>query len=119
LRTIVKRFEIVCPVSAVTFPNGDRGFDVYDLDKWLDPFKRDDDDADAIVDAVSATGRALRAGKVHGRAAAPAASLAPEAVGKSGGALARSIVVALIGPVAKWHRQASPSSSPTDFTEIR
>ncbi len=48
-RRSVKRFEIECPVAAVIFPNGDRRFDVHDLDKWLDSFKRGDDDADAIV----------------------------------------------------------------------
>jgi hypothetical protein len=45
----VKRFEIECPVPAVIFPNGDRRFDVHDLNKWLDSFKNGDDDADAIV----------------------------------------------------------------------
>jgi hypothetical protein len=45
----VKRFEIECPASPVIFPNGDRRFDVHDLDKWLDSFKRGDDDIDAIV----------------------------------------------------------------------
>jgi hypothetical protein len=96
------------PVSRVTFPNSDRRFDVC---VWthLDPFKRDDDETDAIVDAVSAIGRALSL----------AASLAPDPVGEGGGALARRIAVALIGPVAKWHRQASAPLPPTRFTEGR
>jgi hypothetical protein len=45
----VKRFEIECPAAPVIFPNGDRRFDVHDLDKWLDSFKSGDDDADAII----------------------------------------------------------------------
>jgi hypothetical protein len=45
----VKRFEIECPVAAVIFPNGDRRYDVHDLDKWLDSIKNGDGDADAIV----------------------------------------------------------------------
>lgn len=45
----VKRFAIECPVAAVIFPNGDRRFDVRDLDKWLDSFKNRDDDTDSIV----------------------------------------------------------------------
>jgi len=45
----VKRFEIECPVAAVIFPNGDRRYDVHDLDKWLDFIKNGDGDADAIV----------------------------------------------------------------------
>ncbi|MDC7785108.1 hypothetical protein GJ689_21605 [Rhodoplanes serenus] len=45
----VKRFQIECPVPAVIFPNGDRRFDVQDLDKWLDSLKVGADDADAIV----------------------------------------------------------------------
>src|SRR5262249_50941589 len=36
----VKRFEIECPAPPVIFPNGDRRFDVHDLDKWLDSYKR-------------------------------------------------------------------------------
>ena len=47
----LKRFEIECPAVPVIFPNGDRRFDVHDLDKWLDSYKRGDGyaDADAIV----------------------------------------------------------------------
>src|ERR1700733_1284272 len=44
-----KRFQIECPATPVIFPNGDRRFDVHDLDKWLDSLKVGADDADAIV----------------------------------------------------------------------
>jgi hypothetical protein len=74
-------------------------------------------DADAIGDAVSATGRALRTAYTGQRQ--PGGELGTGGRQGGWGALAPRIAVALIGPVAKWHRQASPSSSPTDFTEIR
>ncbi len=45
----IKRFQIECTVTEVIFPNGDRRFDVHDLDKWLDSLKSGGDDADAIV----------------------------------------------------------------------
>lgn len=35
----VKRFKMECPVSPVVFANGDRRFDVKDLDGWLDSMK--------------------------------------------------------------------------------
>ena len=37
----VKRFAVECPVAPVVFPNGDRRFDVRDLDGWIDSFKVD------------------------------------------------------------------------------
>ena len=36
----IKRFEIECPISPVQFANGDRRYDVHDLDAWLDDLKR-------------------------------------------------------------------------------
>lgn len=47
----VKRFEIECPKPPTKFPNGDRRWDVQDLDAWLDFLKADaaDGDAEAIV----------------------------------------------------------------------
>jgi hypothetical protein len=45
-----KRFKVECPVTPVRFPNGDRRFDVRDLDAWLDTMKaRISTDADDIV----------------------------------------------------------------------
>jgi hypothetical protein len=35
----VKRFKTECPVSPVVFSNGDRRFDIQDLDGWLDSMK--------------------------------------------------------------------------------
>lgn len=48
-----KRFQIECPATPVTFPNGDQRFDVHDLDKWLDSLKVGVDDADAIISRLS------------------------------------------------------------------
>lgn len=45
----LKQFQSECPVPQVIFANGDRRFDVHDLDKWLDSLKSGSDDADAIV----------------------------------------------------------------------
>lgn len=47
----VRRFEIECPSSPVAFPNGDRRWDVQDLDRWLDSLKAGhaDHDADKII----------------------------------------------------------------------
>lgn len=33
------RFKIECPVEPVVFPNGDRRYDVKDLDCWIDAMK--------------------------------------------------------------------------------
>ncbi|MDR6302573.1 hypothetical protein GGQ85_000249 [Nitrobacter vulgaris] len=35
----VKRFKMECPCQAVVFPNGDRRYDVQDLDGWIDSLK--------------------------------------------------------------------------------
>jgi hypothetical protein len=35
----VKRFEAECDVAPIKFPNGDRRYDVHDLDAWLDRLK--------------------------------------------------------------------------------
>ena len=47
----VGRFKMECPCHPVAFPNGDRRFDVKDLDGWLDSLKagNSNEDADAIV----------------------------------------------------------------------
>jgi hypothetical protein len=47
----IKRFEIECPISPIAFPNGDRRYDVHDLDAWLDDVKHGTvyDDADQII----------------------------------------------------------------------
>lgn len=54
----VKRFQIECPAAEVIFPNGDRRFDVRDLDKWLDSLKDGGDDADEIVSRLGHDRRA-------------------------------------------------------------
>jgi hypothetical protein len=51
----VKRFEIECPVAAVVFPNGDRRFDVHDLDKWLAPARTPELDAAAVFSGPTYT----------------------------------------------------------------
>lgn len=38
----VKRFVAECDVTPVKFPNGDRRYDVRDLDAWLDRLKGGD-----------------------------------------------------------------------------
>jgi len=35
----VKRFAVECPVAPIVFQNGDRRFDVRDLDDWLETLK--------------------------------------------------------------------------------
>jgi hypothetical protein len=47
----IKRFEIECPINPVQFANGDRRYDVHDLDAWLDDLKRGTvrNDADQII----------------------------------------------------------------------
>ena len=35
----VRRFKMECPCQAVVFPNGDKRFDVKDLDGWIDGLK--------------------------------------------------------------------------------
>jgi hypothetical protein len=49
----VKRFEIECPTTPIEFPNGDRRWDVYDLDSWLDALKLNPSDTADIVDKLS------------------------------------------------------------------
>ena len=49
----LKQFQAECPVSEVIFRNGDRRFDVHDLDKWLDSLKSGGDDADAIISRLA------------------------------------------------------------------
>jgi hypothetical protein len=47
----IKRFEIECPIRPVQFANGDRRYDVHDLDAWLDDLKLGTvgGDADRII----------------------------------------------------------------------
>lgn len=53
-----KRFIVECPAPEITFPNGDRRFDVRDLDKWLDSLKCESFDADALVSRLGHDRRA-------------------------------------------------------------
>jgi hypothetical protein len=49
-RRSVKKFESQCPVPPIEMADGDRLWDVRDLDRWIDSLKNDpDDDANAIV----------------------------------------------------------------------
>lgn len=47
----LKRFKIECPVVPIAFDNGDKRWDVRDLDLWLDGLKDGlgSDNAEAIV----------------------------------------------------------------------
>ena len=49
-----KRFEIECPVQSICFANGDRRWDIRDLDAWIDSLKTGfcESDADRIVDKL-------------------------------------------------------------------
>jgi hypothetical protein len=49
-RRSVKKFEAQCPVPPIEMPDGDRLWDVHDLDRWIDSLKKDfGDDENAIV----------------------------------------------------------------------
>jgi hypothetical protein len=49
-RRPVKKFEHQCPVPSIEMADGDRLWDVRDLDQWIDSLKNDNvDDANAIV----------------------------------------------------------------------
>jgi len=49
-RRSVKKFEAQCPVPPIEMADGDRLWDVRDLDQWIDSLKNDNvDDANAIV----------------------------------------------------------------------
>jgi hypothetical protein len=49
-RRSVKKFENQCPVPPIEMADGDRLWDVRDLDQWIDSLKHDNvDDANAIV----------------------------------------------------------------------
>ncbi|BBE74330.1 hypothetical protein [Oharaeibacter diazotrophicus] len=43
-----KTFATECPVAPIAFPNGDRLYDMHDLDRWIDALKAGDT-ADDIV----------------------------------------------------------------------
>jgi hypothetical protein len=34
-----RHFEAECPVAPIAFPNGDRLYDMRDLDRWIDSLK--------------------------------------------------------------------------------
>jgi len=45
-----RKFEAQCPVTPIIMADGDRLWDVLDLDKWIDSLKEPkSNDADAIV----------------------------------------------------------------------
>jgi hypothetical protein len=49
-RRSLKKFEAQCPVSPIEMADGDRLWDVRDLDRWIDSLKNDfGDDTNAIV----------------------------------------------------------------------
>ena len=48
----LKRFEVECPISPITFPNGDLRYDVHDLDKWLDMLKEGIHDSERIIERL-------------------------------------------------------------------
>ena len=49
-RRSVKKFEAQCPVTPIQMADGDRLWDVRDLDRWIDSLKSDfGDEASAIV----------------------------------------------------------------------
>jgi hypothetical protein len=50
------RFKIECKVEPVAYPNGDKRYDVQDLDRWIDSLKAGagDFEGDAIVAKLGA-----------------------------------------------------------------
>jgi hypothetical protein len=49
-RRSVKKFEAQCPVLPIEMADGDRLWDVRDLDRWIDSLKNDlDDEVEAII----------------------------------------------------------------------
>jgi hypothetical protein len=49
----IRTFKGECPVAPTVFGNGDRRFDMQDLDRWLDGLKLGTlDDADAILERL-------------------------------------------------------------------
>lgn len=50
----VRTFKGECPVAPIAFGNGDKRFDIQDLDRWLDSLKVGGaDDADAILERLA------------------------------------------------------------------
>jgi hypothetical protein len=47
-----KRFSLECPVSTVAFPNGDRLYDMQDLDIWIETLKSGLSNVDDIIDRL-------------------------------------------------------------------
>ena len=45
----VRQFEAECPVSATVFANGDKRFDVKQIDDWLDSLQSETHDAAQIL----------------------------------------------------------------------
>lgn len=50
------RFKVECPVQPVTYPNGDKRYDVKDLDAWIDSLKAGagSNDTDSILTKLGA-----------------------------------------------------------------
>jgi len=48
-RRPVKKFQGQCPVAPVVMPDGDKLYDVQDLDKWIDGLKHDAASDDEII----------------------------------------------------------------------
>lgn len=48
-RRPVKKFEAQCPVAPIIMADGDRLYDVQDLDRWIDGLKSGSADDDDII----------------------------------------------------------------------
>ena len=48
----LKTFEAQCPVRPISMANGDRRWDVLDLDRWIDGLKGDSPAVDDILDRL-------------------------------------------------------------------
>lgn len=44
-----RRFDIECPVSPIEFDNGDRRWDVRELDAWIDSLKQDESNSELLA----------------------------------------------------------------------
>ena len=48
----LRQFKAVCPLPPVEFPGGKKGYDIRDLDRWIDSLK-----ADGFCDSEKIVGR--------------------------------------------------------------
>jgi hypothetical protein len=50
----VKRFEIECPVQPIQFQNGQKRYDIHDLDAWIDSLTAGHEsfDVESIIDRL-------------------------------------------------------------------